>query len=163
MHGRVSVLVLHVDVGALGHQQLHQFGVALRHRQLQRRLVPVVADVDVAASLWRRSKGGQNCNVLSNVLKRFCVHSTRENRQLTSLTRISATSRWLFREARCSAEKPSSFLTSTSCRARARIFSVALPPGQTTQDSIRQRAQHCSRLKLGTVKSAIAAPLLLRI
>lgn len=52
MHGRVPVLVLHVDVGALGHQQLHQVSVALRDRQLQRRLVPVVADVDVAASLW---------------------------------------------------------------------------------------------------------------
>lgn len=51
MHGRVAVLVLHVDVGALGHQQLHQVCVALRHRQLQRRLVAVVTDVDVAASL----------------------------------------------------------------------------------------------------------------
>ena len=53
MHGRVTVLVLHVDVSALGHQQLHQVGVALCHRQLQRCLVAVVADVDVTASLWR--------------------------------------------------------------------------------------------------------------
>lgn len=52
MHRRVTVLVLHVDVGALGHQQLHQLGVALRHRQLQRRLVAVVADVAVAATLY---------------------------------------------------------------------------------------------------------------
>lgn len=51
MHGRVTVLVLHVDVSSLGHQQLHQVDVALRYSQLQRRLVPVVADVDVAASL----------------------------------------------------------------------------------------------------------------
>lgn len=51
-------------------------------------------------------------------------------RQLASLMRISATSLWLLRAARCSAEKPSSFFTSTSCRARARIFSVALPAGQ---------------------------------
>lgn len=54
MHGCVSVLVLHVYVGTLSHQQLYQVGVALRHRQLQWRLVPVVADVDVAASLWKR-------------------------------------------------------------------------------------------------------------
>lgn len=51
VHGRVTVLVLHVDVGALVHQQLHQLCVALRHRQLKRRLVPVVSDVDVTASL----------------------------------------------------------------------------------------------------------------
>lgn len=51
MHGRVTVLVLHVDVGALVHQQLHQLCVALRHRQLKRRLVPVVSDVDVTAPL----------------------------------------------------------------------------------------------------------------
>lgn len=51
MHGCVAILVLHVDVGALGHQQLHQLGVALRHRQLQRRLVAVVADVDITAAL----------------------------------------------------------------------------------------------------------------
>lgn len=51
MHGSVSILVLHVDVGVLCHQQLHQLGVPLRHRQLQRRLVAVVPDVDVAASL----------------------------------------------------------------------------------------------------------------
>lgn len=56
MHCRVTVFILHVNVGALGHQQLHQVRVALRHRQLQRRLVAVVADVDVAASLWKRSK-----------------------------------------------------------------------------------------------------------
>lgn len=51
VHGRVAILVLHVDVGTLSHQQLHQVGVALRHCQLQRRLVAVVADVDVAAPL----------------------------------------------------------------------------------------------------------------
>lgn len=55
MHGSVAIFVLHVDVGALRHQQLHQFGVALRHRQLQRRLVAVVADVDVTSTL-RKSK-----------------------------------------------------------------------------------------------------------
>lgn len=60
MHGRVPVLVLHVDVGALGHQQLHQVSVALRDRQLQRRLVPVVADVDVAASLWEGGGTGES-------------------------------------------------------------------------------------------------------
>lgn len=81
-------------------------------------------------------------------IKRTCL-------QLTSLMRISATSRWLLRAARCNAEKPSSFLTSTSCRARARIFSVALQPGQTTQDSIRKSAQHSTRLKLRTVISFI--------
>lgn len=54
MHGGVAILVLHVDVGALCHQQLHQVGVALRHCQLQRRLVAVVPDVDVAASLRRK-------------------------------------------------------------------------------------------------------------
>lgn len=79
-----------------------------------------------------------------------CIKKTVERTQicfqLTSLMRISATSRWLLRAARCSAEKPSSFLTSTSCRARARIFSVALPPGQTTQNSMRQNAQHSSWL-----------------
>lgn len=51
VHGRVTVLVLHVHVGAFVHQQLHQVRVALRHGQLQRCLVPVVADVDVTASL----------------------------------------------------------------------------------------------------------------
>lgn len=51
VHGGVSILVLHVDVGTLRHQQLHQVGVPLRHCQLQRRLVAVVPDVDVAASL----------------------------------------------------------------------------------------------------------------
>lgn len=55
MHGSVAILVLHVDVGALCHQQLHQVGVPLRHCQLQRRLVAVVPDVDVAASLRERS------------------------------------------------------------------------------------------------------------
>lgn len=54
MHGSVAVLVLHVDVGPLCHQQLHQVGVPLRHCQLQRRLVAVVPDVDVAASLRER-------------------------------------------------------------------------------------------------------------
>lgn len=54
MHGCVTVLVLHVYVGTLGHQQLHQFSVALRHRQLQWRLVPVVSDVDVTASLLKK-------------------------------------------------------------------------------------------------------------
>lgn len=52
--------------------------------------------------------------------------------------RISATSRWLLRAARCSAEKPSSFLTSTSCRARARIFSVALPSTSSTTTTATQ-------------------------
>lgn len=54
VHGSVAVLVLHVDVGPLCHQQLHQVGVPLRHCQLQRRLVAVVPDVDVAASLRER-------------------------------------------------------------------------------------------------------------
>lgn len=40
--------------------------------------------------------------------------------------RIWATSQWLLRAARCSAAKPSSFLASTSCRARARILRTAL-------------------------------------
>lgn len=132
MHGSVSILILHVDVGALCHQQLHQLGVPLRHCQLQRRLVAVVPDVDVAASLREfgcftelmelnpRVESGSTCWLCSGL-------------QLTSLMRISATSRWLLRAARCNAEKPSSFLTSTSCRARARIFSVALP-GQRPQD-----------------------------
>lgn len=52
---------------------------------------------------------------------------------LTSLRRISATSRWLFKAARCRAEKPSSFLTSASCRARAKIISVALEKHKQTQ------------------------------
>ena len=62
VQGRVPVLVLHVDVGALRHQQLQQPLVALRHRQLQRRLVAVVADVDVAAALWvqKRRRDGQD-------------------------------------------------------------------------------------------------------
>lgn len=51
VHGGVAVLVLHVDVGALVHQQLHQLRVTLRHSQLQRRLVAVVADVDVTSPL----------------------------------------------------------------------------------------------------------------
>lgn len=45
---------------------------------------------------------------------------------LTSLMRISATSMWLLRAARCRAVNPSSFLESTSCRALARIFFMAL-------------------------------------
>ena len=57
VHGRVAVLVLHVDVRPLGHQKLHQLGVTLCHCQLQWRLVAVVADVDVAASLWKRWYG----------------------------------------------------------------------------------------------------------
>lgn len=55
VHGGVSVLVLHVDVGALVHQQLHQLRVALRHGQLQRRLVAVVADVDVTSALQEQT------------------------------------------------------------------------------------------------------------
>lgn len=61
MHGRVTVLVLHIDVGALCHQQLHQVCVALRDRQLQRRLVPVVADVDVTSSLQTRNRNVWGC------------------------------------------------------------------------------------------------------
>lgn len=164
MHGRVTVLVLHVNIGTLCHQQLHQVSVALRHRQLQRRLVTVVADVDVASSLWKISQGKKYVDFpleekgrgKSKVLLNFFLDGFERiicsGLQLTSLMRISATSRWLLRAARCSAEKPSSFLTSTSCRARARIFSVALPPGQTTQDPIRQ-SQHSSWLKLRTVMS----------
>lgn len=49
-----------------------------------------------------------------------------DNLSLTSLMRISATSLWLLRAARCRAVKPSSFLESTSCRALARIFLMAL-------------------------------------
>lgn len=60
MHGSVAIFVLHVDVGALRHQQLHQFGVALRHRQLQRRLIAVVADVDVTSSLQKSKKDMKN-------------------------------------------------------------------------------------------------------
>lgn len=56
VHCRVTVLIFHVDVGAFGHQQLHQVGVPLRHCQLQRRLVAVVTDVDVAASLGKSNK-----------------------------------------------------------------------------------------------------------
>lgn len=52
VHGRVTILILHVDVSTLCHEQLHQVSVALRHRQLQWRLVAVVADVDVTSSLW---------------------------------------------------------------------------------------------------------------
>lgn len=53
MHGRFTILILHVDISTLNHQQLHQVGVALCYRQLQRCLVAVVTNVDVAASLWR--------------------------------------------------------------------------------------------------------------
>lgn len=44
----------------------------------------------------------------------------------TSRIRACATSQWLLREARCRAVKPSSFLASTSCRARARTLLTAL-------------------------------------
>lgn len=40
--------------------------------------------------------------------------------------RVCATSQWLLRAARCRAVKPSSFLASTSCRARARTLLTAL-------------------------------------
>lgn len=55
VHGRVTILILHVDISTLSNQQLHQVCVALCYRQLQRRLVAVVTNVDVAASLWRRA------------------------------------------------------------------------------------------------------------
>lgn len=54
MHGCVPVLVLHVDIRTLSHQELHQLGVALRHSQLQWRLVSVVADVDVTSTLKKK-------------------------------------------------------------------------------------------------------------
>lgn len=71
MHCGVTIFILHVNVGALGHQQLDQVGVALRHRQLQRRLVAVVADVYIAASLWKGSKKSDQLSIYLDTDRKY--------------------------------------------------------------------------------------------
>ncbi len=78
VHGCVSILILCVDVCPLRHQQGHESHVTLSHGQLQRRLIAIVADVDVTATLkakegrlqiHSRAKAGKTLNRASFDLK----------------------------------------------------------------------------------------------
>lgn len=51
VHGCVPILILSVDIAALADQQLHHRHVSLDDSQVQRRLVAVVLEVDIAATL----------------------------------------------------------------------------------------------------------------
>lgn len=92
--------------------------MSLLHGQVQGGLELTVANVHITAALRRGKGSAQGPQVSPGPRGPVLVH--------TSRMRIWATSRWLLRAARCKAVKPSSFLASTSCRARARILLTAL-------------------------------------
>ena len=81
-----------------------------------------VASVHITVALGR---GGHGLNPGNLVGPDTPVRSPGDSVH-TSWMRTWATSPWLLKAARCSAVKPSSFLASTSCRARARILLTAL-------------------------------------
>lgn len=123
VQGCVPVLILGIDTAASVHEQQHQPHVGLLYRQVERGLELTVSNIHITAALRRgqhRLSPGTRTHRLPPTpgLARDHVH--------TSRMRIWATSQWLLRAARCNAVKPSSFLASTSCRARARILLTAL-------------------------------------
>lgn len=124
VQGCVPLLVLGIDAAASVHQQRHQPHVGLLHGQVQCRLELTVSNIHITAALGVGVGTGSAQGRLvgpdspSQGWPGPCV--------CTSRMRIWATSRWLLRAARCNAVKPSSFLASTSCRARARILLTAL-------------------------------------
>lgn len=122
VQSRVPLLVLGVDAAASVHQQWHQPHVGLLHSQVQRGLQLTVASVHITVALGR---GGHGLNPGTVGGPDTPVRSPWDSVH-TSWMRTCATSPWLLKAARCSAVNPSSFLASTSCRARARILLTAL-------------------------------------